>query len=166
MIVLAAPVSISTSAISIETPACVSVAVANAKSCRSVSCTQTSDTQPEPLLEVELGLARVNEAELAMRLLAPKLRAALHRRSTIHERVDHLDAIEHAMVVLAMSFKRLDHEPLIGMLRADLAPSHATTLIGSCDSDQLSRRRRLEIGGLDEPWQNDGKTSSAFDTKS
>ena len=69
-----------------------------------------------------------------MRLLAPKLRVALHRRSTIHERVDHLDAFEDAMVILAMSFKRLDHGPL--------------------------------IGGLDEAWQNDGKTPFAVETKS
>jgi len=41
--------------------------------------------------------ARVHEAELAKRMLAPELAAALHRCPTIRAHVDHRDPIEDAM---------------------------------------------------------------------
>src|SRR5262249_45106180 len=86
-------------------------------------------------------------------------------RSTVCTCADYSDAIENAVIVLAMCFERFDHQPLIGMSRADLAPSHATTLTSSCDSDQVSRRRRAENGGLDEGYQTAGKTSSIIESK-
>jgi hypothetical protein len=72
----------------------------------------------------------VHEAELAMRMLAAKLAVTLHCGSTVRTCVDHCDAIEDAMIVLAMSLERLDHEPSIGMRRADLAPSVVSTTCG------------------------------------
>jgi hypothetical protein len=98
--------------------------VTNARSCRKVSCTQTSDAQPKPLFELELGLAGVDEAKFAMRMIAAKLAVALHRGSTIRAGFHDRDAIEDAVVVLAMRFERLDHKPLIGMSRADFTPQH------------------------------------------
>src|SRR5512143_2040201 len=125
MIVLAAPVSTKTSAISIDTPAYVSVAVTNARSCRKVSCTETSDAQPEPFFELELGFARVDEAKLALGMLAAVLAVSLHRRAPIRAHLDDCNAIEDAVVVLAVRLERLDDEPLIGMRRTDLTPPHA-----------------------------------------
>ena len=83
---------------SIETPEYVSVAVTKARSCRNVSCTKPPESQPQTLLELELGLARVHEAELTMRMLAAKLAVLLHRRSAIRAHLDDADAIEDAVV--------------------------------------------------------------------
>jgi len=137
MIVLAAPVSTSTFAMSIETPDYVSVAITNARSCRKVSCTKPPDPQPQPFLELELGLARVHEAELATRMLAAKLTVALHGRSPIRADLDDPNTIEDAVVVRAVRFERFNDEPLVGMCRADLAPPHAMTLAGCCDTGQF-----------------------------
>src|SRR5258706_10657526 len=125
MIVLAAPVSTRTSEMFTDVPAYVSVAVTNARSCRNVSCTKTSDSQPETFLEYDLGVAGVDKAELAVRLRSLQLATTLHRSSTIAARFDHCDAIEDAVIVRAMRLERLDHEPLIGMRCADLTPQHA-----------------------------------------
>ena len=147
MIVLAAPVSTSTFVIWIDTPEYVSVAVTNARSCRKVSCTQPPDPQPQPFFELEFGLARVHEAELAVRMLATKLPVSLHRCSTVGARLDDPNAIEDAAVVRAVRLECLDNEPLVGMRRADLAPPHAMTLTGDCDSGQFLDRadRRLRV---------------------
>jgi len=137
MIVLAAPVSTSTFAISIDTPEYVSVAVTKASSCRNVSCTQPPDPQPQPLLELELGLARVHEAELAIRMHAAKLGVSLHRRATIRAHLYEPNAIEDTVVVRAVRFERFNDEPPVGMRCSDLGPPHAMTLSGCCDSGQF-----------------------------
>lgn len=149
MIVLAAPVSISTFAITIDTPEYVSVAVTNASSWRNVSCTKPPDPQPQPFLELELGLAGVHEAKLAMRMLAAKLAVSLHCRTTIRAHLDDPNTIEDTVVVRAVRFECFNDEPLVGMCRADLAPPHAMTLAGRCDSGQffaVTRRRRVFRG--------------------
>jgi hypothetical protein len=89
-----------------------------------LSCTQTSDTQPESLFELELGLVGVDEAKFTLRMIAAKLAVALHRGSTIRTDFYDCDAIENAVVVLAVRLECLDDEPLIGMSRADFTPQH------------------------------------------
>jgi hypothetical protein len=112
-------------AISIVTPEYVSVAVTNARSCRNVSRTETSNAQPEPFFELELDLARVHEAELAMWMLAAYFAVSLHRRATVRAGLHDGNAIEDAMVAFAVRLECLEDEPLIGMLRTDLTPPHA-----------------------------------------
>lgn len=126
MIVLAAPVSTSTLESSTDKQPYVRVAVTNARSCRSVSRTKPPNPQPQALLECELGLARVHEAKLPARMFTTKLAVPLHRSSTIQTHLGNLHAIEDALVVDAMRFERLDHEPLVKMRRADLVPPHAS----------------------------------------
>lgn len=65
------------------------------------------------------------EAELAMRMFALQLAVPFHRGATIRAGLGYRDAIEEAMIVLAMGFECLDHEPLIGVSDANLAPLHA-----------------------------------------
>lgn len=59
---------------------------------------ETSNAQPETLFELELWLARVNEAELAMRMLALRLAVPLHpvtyRRRTSATRVAKLQHVD------------------------------------------------------------------------
>jgi hypothetical protein len=129
-IVLAAPVSTRTYGISIETPEWVSVAVTKARSCRKVSCTDASDAQPESLFEFELGLARVDEAELAMRILAMQLGVSHHCRSTVCAKLDDYRPIENAMAVRAMRGECLDHQPAIWMRLSDVSPLHASEATG------------------------------------
>ena len=114
MIVLAAPVSTSTFAISIETPEYVSVAVTNARSRRNVSCTQPPDPQPQTFFELELGLARVYETELAMRMLATKLAVSFHCGTAIRADLHDANAIEDAVVVRAVRLERFNDEPPVG----------------------------------------------------
>lgn len=97
--VLAAPVS---------TTRYVSVAVTNASSCREVSCTQSSDAEPKPLLDLQLDHARVHEAELAMWMLAPELAVALHCCPAIRADVDHRDAIKNTMIIFRVCVQGLD----------------------------------------------------------
>ena len=100
-------------------------------------CTKPPDPQPQAFFELELGFARVHEAELAMRMLAAKLPVSLHGRATVGADLDDPNSIEDAEVVRAVRLERLNDEPLVGMCCADLAPPHATTLTGSCDTGQF-----------------------------
>jgi hypothetical protein len=68
---------------------------------------------------------------------AAKLAVSLHRRTTIRARLDDTDAIEDPAIVRAVRFERFNDEPLVGMCRADLAPPHAMTLAGCCDTGQF-----------------------------
>jgi hypothetical protein len=79
----------------------------------------------------------VHEAELAIRMLAAKGAVSLHCGSTIRADLDDSNTIEHAAVVRAVRFERFNDEPLVGMCRADLAPPHAMTLAGCCDTGQF-----------------------------
>ncbi|HEX5063305.1 MAG TPA: hypothetical protein VFV99_28205 [Kofleriaceae bacterium] len=114
-----------------------SVAVTNARSCRNVSCTKPPNPQPQTLLELELRLTRVHEAELTVRMRAAKLAVSLHRGSTVRADLDDPNTIEDAVVVRAVRFERFNDEPLVRMCRADLAPPHAMTLAGCCDTGQF-----------------------------
>jgi hypothetical protein len=91
-----------------------------------VSRTQTSNPEPEPLLDPQLGRTRVHEAELAARVQTPKLAVPLHGCPAIGAELQHRHAIENATIALGMSIEHLDHEPLIGMGIAHLYPAHTS----------------------------------------
>jgi hypothetical protein len=69
--------------------------------------------------------------------------------------LDDPNTIEDAVVVRAVRFERFNDEPLVGMGRADLAPPHAMTLAGCCDTGQffaIAGRRRVDFACPRRRW--------------
>jgi hypothetical protein len=69
---LAAPVSTRTSGTVMIVPMCVTVAVTNTSSPRSVSCAEPTNTDPAASFDVQLDVGRVDEAELPFGMLPVK----------------------------------------------------------------------------------------------
>jgi hypothetical protein len=84
-----------------------------------------SDSEPATLLDIELRVGRVDEAELPFGVLAMELSVALHRGASVEASIDDGDPIEDPSVANGARLERFDHEPLVRIDRAYLGPMHA-----------------------------------------
>jgi hypothetical protein len=123
---LAAPVSIKVSGTVMVVPLCVSVAVMNASSPRKCSCMDAPNSEPAALLDIELDVGCMDEAELALGVLPMQLAVALHCGASVDaRRIDDGDPVEDPSVTNGARLERFDHEPLVRIYRAYLGPTHA-----------------------------------------
>lgn len=80
----------------------------------------------------------MNEAELALRMLAVEVGVPLHRRGTVRADLNHGDPIEDATVLGGMRLESFDDEPLVGMSSTDLGPTHGRTVAALRGIDNFS----------------------------
>src|SRR5262245_32304337 len=110
--VLAEPLSTSMFTPSTDAPWWTIVTAAKGSSSRMMSCIAQSYPCPRTLLDVEDGVSRVHEVELALPVLAVQLAVPTMRRHAVGTELDHGDAVKHAVVMLGVRLERLDDEPL------------------------------------------------------
>jgi hypothetical protein len=78
--------------------------------------------------DVELLAGGVHKAELALRVFPVQLAIPPVRGCSVGTDLDHGHLVEFAAIFLGVSFQRVDDEPLIGVLLANLSPTHINLL--------------------------------------
>src|SRR3990172_2654558 len=123
-IVVAEPVSTSTSSMSTRAPRYDTVTRAKASSSLRVSCIVPPNADPTPLANVQILAARVHKIEFARRIFVVQPLVRVHRRRPVRAGLDHGDAIEQPAVILGVRLDGLNDQPLIGIRFTHFGPNH------------------------------------------